>query len=74
MFLYIVRVRYLIMKKSILQTVNGAKELDSDVAKFIQMLQTENQELSRERDSLKLKVFELEFKLSRGWFYRVLFG
>ena len=64
-------VKILTMRKAILHTENGVKELDHDVANYIQRLTQENQELSRERNSLKLKVFELEFKLSRGWFYRV---
>ena len=62
------------MSKAILHTKNGVKEIDDDVALYIQILQTKNQELSRERNSLKLKVFELKFKLSRGWFYRVFFS
>lgn len=61
------------MRKSILQTKNGAKELDDDVANFIQQLEGENKELRQERNLLKLKILELEFKLSRGWFCRLPF-
>jgi hypothetical protein len=47
------------------------KEIDDDVSLYIRSLETKNQELSRERNNLKLRVFELEFKLSRSWFYQV---
>lgn len=61
------------MRKGILYTKNGIKELDDDVAQFINKLNEEKSQLSNEVNALKLEVFRLEFKLSRGWFYRTFF-
>jgi hypothetical protein len=61
------------MRNATLYTESGTKELDHDVAKYIQHLQSKNESLITELNSLKIQVFRLEAELSRGWFYRTFF-
>ncbi len=58
--------------KSILHTENGIIELNDEVADYMKRQKDEILDLRAERDALKLKVFELEYKLNQGWLYRLL--
>ena len=53
--------------KNTLYTDNGVKELDEDVANYIKAILKDNDRLRKERKDLKIKVFKLEARLSRGW-------
>lgn len=53
--------------KDTLYTDNGVKELDEDVANYIKAILKDNDRLRKEKKDLKIKVFKLEARLSRGW-------
>lgn len=46
----------------------------NDVSNYMKRLKSENDNLIKERNSLKNKVFELEAKSRRGWFYKLFFS